>query len=511
VSEAYAVVVIGGGPAAFVAARLLASLDVRTLLVAPPPPAFDAAFAPHILLPASALDALGALGLRARIEAAGTEIRSNEVRWPGPDPAPVPGRSSGLVVSEPELARHLLDGASGSSVTQRHARALAVEMENGGDGTRVTGVHLDPSGTVRTGVVLSAVGGLLPPACRARAAGPADIAQTCFLAGVDRSRFPIGHHYVSCEAERWSWALRHPTDTVQLTTFAAAANSSERAAPAAALGATSAPDDFPSAFVAASIPARDATPTVPGPGPWPAGLFAIGRALYRVAPASSLGTAQAVRGARAAVAAAHAIVEGSVDAHAAASWHVDAAVARAARTHALTADAYRSPCARFGSAFWRARAEDAWVQGLDPAIVRSALAARRVLSAMADDAFLDAPLVAASPVASARTLAERGPRLVDQRAVAAPGGRTLGEDLWASLVPVARAFGIADPLAARERGGAAAREWRTPARTLRELLASADPDIAQDPKRTRRSLGALVEAGFLAFADDRGETPGTEH
>lgn len=497
-SGAFDVVVIGSGPAAAAAARMLDSLELSTLLVTPAGKKGDDGHVPQILLPESALAALDPLGLRESIVAAGTLLGSHEIRWPGPEPAEVPGRSSGLQISEPTLRERLLRLAATGNVEVREARDVSIVYQTHDDYPRVAGVKLSSGSTIETGIVLCAITAPLHHACRPRPAGATDIATMHFLENVDAERFPLGHHYVACAPDSWWWALRDDTGLVQLTRFTTdTAGGRDSSESTSARDIRDAPGNpFVTAELATSLPRRDATPTLPGAGPWPDGLFAIGSALYRVAPVSSLGTAQAIRSARAAVAAANTILASEVGARDASRWYVDASTMRAARTHALTAEVCRQPLERFGSPFWRERATDLWALDVLEPIAEAARAARRSLSLANEGDIMGTTLLPSSEMTRTSTYVERGPKLVEQRGVVARGGRTIAESLWQHLSPVARAFGVADPFADRN----APPLPQTPITTLGELLEVGDPELTTNPKRTRRAVGALVEAGVLTFA-----------
>jgi len=495
VKKQYDVIVVGVGPGACAAVRMLQSLEMDTLLITPPIESGDTSRVPCILLPTSALASLETLGLAQGLHRHGVDVSTHEIRWPGPRAEEVPGRSSGLQIAEPTLRRQLLEATLGDGVDHRESAEISLQLDDADDGaSRVLGVKM-PGGFVEAPIVICGVTGVLPPGCRPRRAGPADLASMRFIKGVPSERFPVGHHYVACAPDSWWWALRDPQGYVQLTHFTSdvtSAGARTRTGGGNEVVFDAPGDPFVHAEVATTLEQRDATPTLPGYGPWPHGLFAVGSALYRVAPISSLGTLQAIRGARAAVAATNSILGSEVRPADAAKWFLDSSTMRAARAHALTAEVCRRPLERFGSPFWRERATDLWALDVPDAIANAARAARRSLALASDGSITGTNLLPATSVSVVDSLGENGPRLVPQRAILAGGGRPVHETLWRQLSEVARAFGVPDPL-----DGSADAIPRV--ETLGELLSSEDSRFAANPKRTRRAVGALLEAGILTF------------
>ncbi len=487
------VIVVGSGPAAATAARLLTVLEHRVLLVAAPsaPGPFD----PHIVLPLSALRSFGLLGLNEAVRAVGWPIRSSDIRWGDSGASDPPGRDSGFQVPEHALAGSLLGALGELGVAMRHDVVTEITPPSGPPW--LTEVAFASGDRVRTRLVICTVPGLMPDDSRPRTASLGDAATSVLVTGVGDARMPRGHHHVETFDDAWAWALRHDEIHAQLTLF-----HDPRDAPfgrpidAPALAGASSllrATDPSGASVHPGIDAeltRPIRPSVPGDRA-PVGTIPIGRAAFGLSPLSSLGTSLAVQTAHTSAAVAAAILgdDSSLpDAWSAGpdsiwTWYRRELTKRALRTHALTTLACREPGRRHGTAFWSARATDWWREIGDADLVEAAARSRWFVEASQSGEILDAELRLASDLEDVSDRFQAGPTLRVRPAVRSRGGLPIARDDWLGARAMTRLFETPATLGS----------------VLTRLLDEVTDGASRDTRRKTlaQTCGRFVEAGLV--------------
>lgn len=481
------------------AARLLHALGHQVRVVTDPGgPPID----PHILLPRSALQNLGALRLDDRVTGVGHPVSSNEIHW-GTTGGDLPGRDTGLQVAESALSGVLVDALTAEGIPVTRARVATLlradlGLPDDGNGTRapdaggigpgVRGVRLEDGTELRAPVTLVAVPALLEPDERPRTFDTPDAATTVLLEGIDLERFPHGHHFVETYPDAWAWALRHSDHHVQLTLFHEPSDET----PADALSRLARPSTLvPDHPRIASAVTRTIRPSVPSTTLVP-GLVPMGRAALGLSPLSSLGTSVAIQGATTAAAVAASHLAGHLDPAELDRWYRRELTQRALRTHALVALACTDPAHDHDTAFWHARGRDFWKDGSPPDLVNAALRSRAWLFRAQHRTILGTWIEAVTPVTGGRALVQEGPQVVERSVREVEGGLPLPESDWTDLGPLHDRFAEPDTLP------------RVATALLAELPPDADRELSR--KRIAQRIGRLHEAGFLRMRDDLAES-----
>lgn len=452
------VLIIGGGPAALVALRLLHLLEYRVRLVAPQGPADS----PDIVLPLSTLQSLEPLGLRATVAIAGRPITSHEVHWGGPAIEETPGRDTGLQIPEAGLAAALRRDLPQTLFTHEAVHAVTAHSD---------GVHVTTGGgVIEASLVLCAVPSLLPPSTRPLPAGPADVATTTTLTDVPLDRFPDGHHFLESGDTGWAWAVRTPRG-VQLTRF----GEDEDVPP---------PSRLPAGNVVPG-PTRRVTPTHPGLDV--GAIVPIGRAAFAVSPLSSLGTAHAIHTASDAVAYANSRLRDTATRPELAAWYVNELRLRAARTHAQTARACADVADGGAGSFWTHRAGEEWRRDLPEPLLRAVTRWQRFMEWSAAERIEERRFRRRVSPTPTSLLVRRGPVVREARGIG--GGDAVSVpaawfDPFPALLP-----SFDEPRTVREVVSACTRDVASPAE--REAVR----------KRVTQLVGRLYEAGLVEAID----------
>jgi len=477
------IAIIGSGPAAGVAAKLLAVLSHRVALIAPAP---SEELDPHIVIPDSALQTFQTIGLREAIVSAGRLVRSDEIYWTPEAGAEKPGRTAGVQIAEGALNRVLHASLEDEGVERIDIPAAAFIH----DGPRVVGVALaDGNGgkdqrVVRADHVLCAAPTLLPGPSRPRIIGHCDVVSTLFLEGIHEERFPAGHHFLETFPKGWAWALRQDPTHLQYTIF-----ESEHL-PTAGRDRDLEPWLHHSRLLTSSTRVghrvqRRVCPTLPGTSGVP-GLLPIGRAAYSVSPLSSLGTAFAIQTGFTAAAFVNTALQGLVDPERLHAWYVRELTLRALRTHALCTMACREPLAAFDTVYWRQRAADTWSDHAPPELVDAARRARHFLD-LSRHEIPTTPFRRVDGIEETTHLFQRGPVVRDEPAMVAAGGLPVAREEWDRMESLVDAFARPNTLA--------------PVLSDRLGARLADPTADLERKQIAQDVGRLYEAGILEPAD----------